>query len=161
MASPTWIDDALLAEVSREARDNPRRRQNRNFHRMEDPVHRLLNALEPGTYIRPHRHLHPVKSETAIALAGEIGLLVFDDSGRVLASRRLSPGGPDRGADLPGGVWHTLVGLLPSSVFFESKPGPYAPPGPDELAPWAPPEGAPECAAIERGWRGLFPRSVR
>ena len=31
---------------------------NYNFHESLDaPIHRLLNALEPGTYLPPHRHV--------------------------------------------------------------------------------------------------------
>ncbi|MCA1583051.1 MAG: WbuC family cupin fold metalloprotein [Acidobacteria bacterium] len=156
MNTPVWITRALLSEISEEARASPRLRMNRNFHAMEDPVHRLVNALEPSTYIRPHRHLDPGKCETAIALAGSIGVLVFDDRGDILEKRVISPGGPVVGAEMPSGAWHTFVSLMPGSAFFEAKAGPYAPPGPDELAPWAPAEGTAEAADVERQWTALF-----
>ena len=123
---------------------------------MEDPVHRLLNALEPGTYIRPHRHLKATKAETAIVISGAIAVLIFDDAGTLLEKRRLSPLGHDLGIETPAGVWHTFVALEPGSIFFEAKAGPYEPLRPEELAPWAPPEGAPDAADLERSWRGLF-----
>jgi cupin fold WbuC family metalloprotein len=123
---------------------------------MEDPVHRLLNALEPGTYIRPHRHLKATKAETAIVISGAVGVLIFDDAGALAEKRRLSPLGPDRGLETPAGVWHTFVALEPGSVFFETKAGPFEPLRPEELAPWAPAEGAPEAADLERSWRALF-----
>ena len=123
---------------------------------MEEPVHRLLNALEPGTYVRPHRHLDPNKAETAIAVAGEIGVLLFDDSGNVLESRVLAPGGADLGVQMPAGAWHTFVALAPGSVFFETKAGPWAPPTPEETAAWSPAEGTPEAANLERRWRDLL-----
>jgi cupin fold WbuC family metalloprotein len=125
---------------------------------MEEPVHRLLNALEPGTYVRPHRHLDPNKAETAIAVAGEIGVLLFDDSGAVLESRVLTPGGSDLGVQMPAGAWHTFVALAPGSVFFETKAGPWAPPTPEETAAWSPAEGTPEAADLERRWRNLLRR---
>ena len=56
---------------------------NYNFHeRLDDPVNRLLNALEPGTYLRPHRHLNPKKDEIFLLLRGRIagltsGILLF------------------------------------------------------------------------------------
>lgn len=156
MRALLWITRDLLAEVSAEARESPRLRKNRNFHAMEDPVHRLVNALEPATYIRPHRHLDPAKCETAIALAGSIGVLVFDDAGELVDKRVISPGGPVMGAEMPPGVWHTFVSIAPGSVFFEAKAGPYAPPGPDEVASWAPAEGTPEAAQLERRWSALF-----
>ena len=60
------LDRTLLAELSAAARLHPRRRLNRNLHAMDDPSHRLLNAIEPGSYVRPHRHLTPPKSETIV-----------------------------------------------------------------------------------------------
>jgi len=126
---------------------------------MEEPVHRLLNALEPGTYVRPHRHLDPNKAETAIAVAGQIGVLLFDDSGNVLESRVLAPGGADLGVQMPAGAWHTFVALAPGSVFFETKAGPWAPLTPEETASWSPAEGSPEAAGLERRWRELLQRA--
>jgi cupin fold WbuC family metalloprotein len=157
--SPLWITSELLAEVSREARDSPRRRKNRNFHEMSDPVHRLVNALEPGTYIRPHRHLDASKAETAIAVAGRIGVLFFDDRGAILDSRIIAPGGETCGVDVPAGAWHTFVALEPGSAFFETKAGPYAPPAGEELAPWSPEEMVPAAAAWERDLAARFGRA--
>ncbi|HXM77307.1 MAG TPA: WbuC family cupin fold metalloprotein, partial [Thermoanaerobaculia bacterium] len=134
--------------MSEEARKAPRLRKNRNFHAMEDPVHRLLNALEPGTYIRPHRHLKASKAETAIVVSGAVAVLIFDDAGTLLEKRRLSPAGADRGVEMPPGVWHTFVALEPGTVFFETKAGPYEPLRAEELAPWAPAEGALEAANL-------------
>ncbi|HET7452699.1 MAG TPA: WbuC family cupin fold metalloprotein, partial [Thermoanaerobaculia bacterium] len=108
------------------------------------------------TYVRPHRHLHPPKSETAIAVAGKIGILLFDDAGRVLERRVLAPNGETVGADLPPGAWHSLVALAPGSVFFEAKAGPYAPPPREDLAVWAPEEGTEEARLLEREWGALF-----
>ncbi len=156
MKSTVWISDALIGDVAREARESPRLRKNRNLHEMDDPVHRLLNALEPGTYIRPHRHLEASKAETAIVLTGAVGVLIFDERGALLEKRRLSARGPDRGVDMAAGVWHGFVALEPGTVFFETKAGPYVPPTEEESAPWAPPEGDPEAAALERTWRALF-----
>ena len=56
----TLIDNALLDEVCAEAAASPRRRKNRNLHPADDhPAHRLLNAMQPDSYIPPHRHLDP------------------------------------------------------------------------------------------------------
>lgn len=125
---------------------------------MDEPVHRLLNALEPGTYVRPHRHVDPNKAETAIVVAGAIGVLLFDASGSILESRLLTPGGADLGVQMPAGVWHTFVALESGSAFFEAKAGPYAPPTAEETASWSPAEGTPEAAELERRWRARFER---
>jgi DNA polymerase-3 subunit alpha len=79
----TLIDRALLDEVCAEAAASPRRRKNRNFHPRDDhPAHRLLNAMQPDSYIPPHRHLDPDKDETFVVLRGLLGLVLFDDEGR-------------------------------------------------------------------------------
>ena len=50
------INEQLLDETTARAKQSPRLRMNYNFHEeLDDPVNRLLNAMEPGTYIRPHR----------------------------------------------------------------------------------------------------------
>lgn len=150
-----FVSAADLAALSAEARSRPRRRANRNLHAMDEPVHRLLNAVEPGSYVRPHRHLTPPKSETLVAVAGEIGLVLFDEDGNVTEARRLSPAG-FLAADLPAGTWHAIVSLAEGSVFFETKPGPYVAPGPSDLAAWAPAEGSAEGAALEKRLVALF-----
>lgn len=46
------ITDSLLNNVSGQAKENPRLRMNYNFHEsMDAPIHRMLNALEPDTYL--------------------------------------------------------------------------------------------------------------
>jgi cupin fold WbuC family metalloprotein len=136
------IDRHLLDEVSREAAASPRRRKNRNFHQGDDyPAHRLLNAVEPDSYIAPHRHLDPTKDETILVLRGRLGLLIFDDAGSIVRTETLEAGGTQLGVDIAYGTWHTLVALEPGTVFFEAKAGPYVALSEAERAPWAPPEG--------------------
>jgi cupin fold WbuC family metalloprotein len=36
---------------------------NYNFHQAEDCLQRFLNAIEPESYIRPHRHINPEREE--------------------------------------------------------------------------------------------------
>lgn len=46
-----------MQQQSEAAATSPRLRAHRNFHpELSDPVQRLAIAMEPGTYIRPHRH---------------------------------------------------------------------------------------------------------
>lgn len=155
------IDADLLDAVSREAQASPRRRRNRNFHPADDfPAQRLLNAVEPDSYIAPHRHLDPRKDETMIVLRGCLGLVIFDDAGAVARTAVLQAGGARAGAccgvDIPHGTWHTLVALEPGSVFLEAKAGPYLPLVPAERAPWAPAEGDAAAADYLEKLRALF-----
>lgn len=152
-----FIDSRLLAEVVADARSRPRRRANLNFHGGDDyPAHRLLNAIEPDSWLPPHRHLDPAKEETLIVIAGRLGVLIFDDAGSVCEKRLLTPGGDCCGVDIPHGTWHTVVALEPGTVIFETKAGPYRPLGPGEMAPWAPAEGTPGVADYARKLHALF-----
>jgi len=151
------IDASLLDALAEEARAAQRRRKNRNLHVSEgEPCNRLLNAVEPDSYIPPHRHLDPNKDETFAVLRGRFGVAVFDDAGTVTATSVLAAGGERMAVTIPHGTWHTLVSLEPGSVFLEAKGGPYAPLAPDERAGWAPMEGAPEAPAYLEQLRRLF-----
>jgi cupin fold WbuC family metalloprotein len=142
------IDSELLDEVSREAVASPRLRKNRNFHPADDyPANRLLNAIEPGSYIRPHRHLDANKDETLVVIRGLLALVLFDDVGGVIRTVTVGPSADVQGVDIVHGTWHSAFALEPGTVFFEAKAGPYRPFSAEEMAPWAPPEGSPEAAA--------------
>lgn len=146
MPRHTWIDSALLDHVNGLAAASPRRRRNFNFHRSEDDAsHRLLNAIEPGSYIQPHRHLDATKDETLVVVRGRLGAVVFDKAGRVVDTAVLAAGGDCCGINLPHGTYHTVLALEPKTAFFESKAGPYRALDAAELAAWAPAEGAPEA----------------
>lgn len=80
-------------------------------------------------------------------LKGRLGLLIFSDGGELVAQRLLAADSDCVGVDLPPGVFHALVVLQADSLLFECKAGPYRPIGEDELAPWAPREGAVDVAS--------------
>jgi cupin fold WbuC family metalloprotein len=132
------IDRALLDRVSAEAARNPRLRMHHNFHRHEEPVQRFLNAVEPGSYVRPHRHVDPPKWELFVCLRGLGASITFDDAGRIAAIHRLDPDRGEYGIEIPAGVWHTIVSLEPGSVFLEIKEGPFEPEHTGVFAPWSP-----------------------
>ena len=51
------IDNEMLSALSRQASQSERLRKNYNLHlSLNDNVHRLLNALEPGTDVPVYRH---------------------------------------------------------------------------------------------------------
>lgn len=136
------ITPELLRQLTESARTSPRLRKNHNLHPSDESrCHRLLNAIEPASYIRPHRHLDPEKDEAFILLSGRLGVLQFSDTGVVTETVILSHQSGILAADVPSGVFHTAVSLDPGTVFFEAKAGPYLPLGEAEFAAWAPPEG--------------------
>ncbi|EPL08553.1 WbuC family cupin fold metalloprotein [Pseudomonas sp. CF161] len=156
MNQPSFLDQALFAELAEKAAASPRGRQHHNFHQMQEPCHRMAVGLQPATYIAPHRHLSADKAETLLVLKGRLGLLVFDEAGQVLAKRVLQAGGECVGVDLPAGVFHGLVVLEPDSLMFECKSGPYRPVGEGEMASWAPREGEPAVAQYHAWMRAQF-----
>jgi cupin fold WbuC family metalloprotein len=152
-----WIDARLFDQASEAARASARGRKNLNFHPHDDfPAHRLLNAIEPGSYIMPHCHLSPDKDETIVALRGRLAMVIFNADGSVRDTAVLSPGGPCAGIDIPHGVFHTLLALDPGTIMFEAKSGPYAALTAAERAHWAPAEGEAAAAKYFAGLRKLF-----
>lgn len=150
------IDDRLLDQLCAQAAASPRRRRNHNFHQqLDEPVQRMLNALEPDTYLRPHQHSDPEKNEVFLCLRGRIAVLLFDDTGQVTEVSVMAPGGPLHGAEVPPRTWHALVALEPGSVIYELKEGPYVPLTDKQFGPWAPAEGTPEAAAYLEQLRAL------
>ncbi|HEX9023516.1 MAG TPA: WbuC family cupin fold metalloprotein [Geobacteraceae bacterium] len=138
----------LLNRLSQEAASSPRLRKNFNLHPSDDfCCHRLFNAIEPGSYVRPHRHLDPAKDETMVTVRGRLGVVVFDDTGVVLSSTVIGPRETSLAVDIPHGVFHTVVGLEKGTVFFEAKAGPFLPLAEEEKGGWAPAEGDPEAAS--------------
>jgi cupin fold WbuC family metalloprotein len=151
------IDRDFLERVSSQAKASPRRRRNHNFHASEsDTCNRLLNAIEPDSYIQPHCHHDTAKDETLIVVRGRLGVIFFDERGAVSATAMLAPASESVGVNIPHGMYHTLVALEPGSVFFEAKAGPYAPLTPREKAPWAPAEGEPDASSYLADLKRLF-----
>lgn len=145
------VSSAELAALVVEAQNAPRKRKNLNLHpTLADPVQRLLNAFEPGTYVRPHRHSDPGKWELFAILRGRALVLAFDAAGIVQERHELAPAGAAQVIEIAAGTWHTLAALESGTLLLEVKPGPYTPAGPQDFAPWAPPEGTPGAVTLER-----------
>jgi hypothetical protein len=125
------VSSADLAALVVEAQNAPRKRMNLNLHStLTDPVQRLLNAFEPGTYVRPHRrppgmagvqkaqgavfcHSDPGKWEFFAILHGRALVLAFDAAGVVLERHELAPA---------GGVQVIELGPVPGTRWQRSNP---------------------------------------
>lgn len=143
------ITSSLLEDLLERAAASPRLRA---IHRLHDDdwehCHRMLNALMPGTYVRPHRHDSKYQSEAFIVLRGKLALLIFDEDGSVdlIHSRILSPADGLFGMDIPPGIWHSLV-ALEAAVIYEVKGHPaggYVQERDKCFAPWSPEEDSAE-----------------
>ena len=137
------ITTSLLDDVSDKAKQSHRLRMNHNFHpELSDPVQRLLNAMEPWTYVRPHRH--PGKEESFVILRGTILAVTFNEDGKIRDHALLNTENGTYGVEFEEGCYHMLTSLEPGSVVYEIKEGPFIPHSEDTSAPWAPPEGSPD-----------------
>ncbi len=151
------INRQLLDELTSAAQGSPRLRRNWNIHPDDTfPAHRLLNAMEPASYIRPHRHLDHRKDETFMIVRGRLGVIVFADDGTVREAVLLDAAGDILGVDIPSGSFHSAVSLAEGTVFFEAKAGPYLPLAEGEKASWAPEDATSETAAYLDALKGLF-----
>ena len=139
-----WLDAQTLDQLTEKAKQAERLRTHFNLHELlDEPVQRLAVAMEPGSYIRPHRHPQQEKWEFFTVLRGTLLMLIFDDDGRVEKRMELSGTGPLYGIELPPGTWHTVISLESGSVFVEVKQGPYTPLDAKDFAEWAPEENTP------------------
>ncbi len=131
------IDAAIFA-----SRESPRKRIILPFHDgPENTLHRMLNAVQPGSYIRPHRHLDPPKDEALVLLRGALTFYTFHEDGTVNAVQHVRAGTASFGIDVKAGVFHTFIATEPDTVVFEVKPGPWSPATDKDFATWAPDEG--------------------
>jgi cupin fold WbuC family metalloprotein len=138
------ITNDLIDNVIADARKSPRLRMNYNFHpELSDPVQRLLNALEPWTYIRPHKHT--TKEESFVLLRGTILAVSFNEDGTIRDHAVLSQKTGVLGIEFEENCFHMLTSLETGSAVFEIKEGPFVPHTEGSSAPWAPQEGSPEA----------------
>lgn len=136
------VDITTINNLSQKAKASDRRRMNLNIHKTEEDVmQRFLNAMEPGTYIRPHKHEMPHKRELFAVVRGEFLMLEFDDTGNVTDSFTLSQSSGNFAVEIDPAVYHTVIALKVSSVALEVKDGPYDPKDDKIFAEWAPEEG--------------------
>jgi len=120
------IDEAFLDKISGEAKSNPRLRMNYNLHdSLDAKAQRLLNAMQPGTVLPVHRHVHT--AETYFLLRGRIEVLFYNDRKELSETFEISSEAKQYGIHIPAGEWHTVNVLEPDTVIFEVKDGPYTP----------------------------------
>ena len=128
-------------------------------HRRPEGVQRMVNFIQPGSYIRPHCHPMPEHVECVTVLRGCLGLLHFSPEGAMIGSWRLVAGEPANClADLEAGEWHTMVSLVPDSVMLEVKRGPYNPLTDKKFPGWAPEENSAAAGDYLRSLESVFER---
>lgn len=152
------LSEELFQDLTNKALSSPRKRAHYTLHeQLDDPVQRLCIAMEPGSYVRPHRH-GPNVWEMFSVFRGSAVMLVFDNQGKVLEREEMCEGKTAL-VEIACGVWHTLAAASPHSILMEIKPGPYTPPGPDNFAAWAPPENTEAAPLFEQWFQTAAPGS--
>ena len=127
------ITQALLDNLTEQAKASPRLRMNRDLRNSaDDQSQRMLNAIEPGSPLPIHRHRH--SSETVVCLRGRLVEEYYDDLERMCTEAiELSPNGPVVALNIPAGQWHTVRALESGTVILEMKDGLYEPTGPEDI----------------------------
>ena len=139
-----------LEELSELAAEGQRKRQHKNIHEsFTDPCQRFFNAIEPDSYISPHRHSNADGGELLIGIRGKMALILFDDFGEI--AEVIEFGSLHSNENIAIGVevqprqWHTVVSFVTGSVLLEVKAGPFDPNAAKDMASWAPSEGSDEA----------------
>lgn len=114
----------FLSTFTDAAQRSPRLRKQRNLHDVEEPIIRVIRAMQPRTYMQPHRHLGEAPFRLFVLLQGSVGALYFADSGHIDATVLLSAASGNYGIEVPGDQFFTLVCLDPDSVLLEIREGP-------------------------------------
>lgn len=141
-----WLNEDLLQGALAASRKSARKRIIQPLHRSDSAtLHRMFNAVQPDSYIPPHRHADPPKAESWIVLRGALAFFTFDDHGAIDECLEIRAGGEIFGVDLEPGVYHTFFALEPDTIVFEVKDGPYSPTTDKAFPDWAPREGTPEA----------------
>jgi len=146
-----FCDAAMLQEGFDAARNSPRLRIMQPIHRSNTgKVQRLINFMQPGSYVRPHRHRQPQAIETLVVIHGGIALFLFDEDGTLRDGAVLYAGQPGCLADMEPDVWHTILPLTADTAVLEIKAGPYDAGSDKEFASWAPAENEPAAESYRR-----------
>lgn len=153
------LTQELFDDIAEEARNSQRLRQNYNLHALSEKVQRFVNVLQPGTYVRPHRHCRNSQMngfELFLVVQGELGMIILDAQGEILSIERVGANGSTRGVELAEGVYHTLVALAPDTVILELKEGPYEPSTDKEFLEIFPAEGTVAAKELVSCWQSYF-----
>lgn len=121
------INQQLLDDLTRRAQNSPRLRMNLDLRNSEDDgSQRMLNAIEPGSPVRIHRHQHT--SETVVCIRGKVVEEFYDELERICTGLIvLTPNGPNVAVNIPAGQWHSIRAVESGSVVLSVKDGKYEP----------------------------------
>jgi cupin fold WbuC family metalloprotein len=141
------IEDIEMLRLA--VRKTPKRRVRINAHPgSDDGLHEMIIAIEPNSYIRPHKH--PGKSEAFHIIEGQVDIVVFNDDGAIDRIVSLgAKGGPHPFYyRMSTAHFHTLIIRSDLLVVHEITNGPFFPGG-TVYADFAPEEDAANAVAFQ------------
>lgn len=137
------LSEQMIESGLRESRNSDRKRIILPIHRQQDAkVQRMINFLQPGTYIRPHKHPLDHASESLVIIQGSIRFYTFDDDGKVSTIHKVNSKPLPGVVDIEPLVWHSFIVLEENTILFECKKGPYDAETDKIFADWSPEEGS-------------------
>jgi cupin fold WbuC family metalloprotein len=141
------IGEGELTALKAAVKASAKRRARINAHPDgEDALHEMIIAIDPASYIRPHKH--PGKSEAFHIIEGEVDIVVFTDDGEI--DRVVPLGAPGSGRSfyyrMSTPFFHTLIIRSDILIVHEITNGPFRPEA-TVFADFAPEESEPEKAA--------------
>lgn len=140
------FDEQLFDQLIKESRISKRKRAHHIFKNdPDDQLQGIYVAMQPGTYVQPHKHESPDKREIFIAFKGRFLFLEFDEKGEITDHFVLDPKTNTHSAEINSKIYHTLICLESDSVGLDLKTGPFHPINDKDFAEWAPKEGDERC----------------
>ena len=97
-------------------------------------LHDMIVVQYAGQCFRSHKHLE--KDESYHMIEGEMGVVIFDDEGKVVDACRMDTSNT-MVYGVGTGMYHTNFPLTDVVVYHESRPGPFSP-GDSVFPPWGP-----------------------
>lgn len=121
------ITQGLLDCLTEQAKTSERLRVNLDLRDSDlDGSQRMLNAIEPGSFVPIHRHQKT--SEVIVCLRGKLRVEYYDELERICSdSFVIEPNGPNVAVSVPMGQWHTAHALESGTCVLEMKNGAYEP----------------------------------
>ena len=97
-------------------------------------LHDMIVVQYAGQCFRSHKHLE--KGESYHIIEGEMGVVIFDEEGKVVDACRMDTSNT-MVYGVGTGMYHTNFPLTDVVVYHESRPGPFSP-GDSVFPPWGP-----------------------
>lgn len=119
------INNDLLDKLQAQAKISSRLRVHLDLRNdADEDSQRMLNVMEPGTFVPIHRHVDTI--ETVIILRGRMDEIYYEENGKEAERIHLDAANGVYGLQIPIGQYHSVEALTPCTII-EIKAGKYNP----------------------------------